>query len=128
MDGLHNDVRTPGSVRDKSGKTLVGIALAVLDGPHAGKGARRMDTKDAVDLIRQTLVLAMLISGPMLLIGMVVGIFVSLLQAVTQIQEQTLTFVPKIAAMIVAALILMPWIGQRLLEYAASIFSGGITF
>jgi len=89
---------------------------------------RRMDTKDAIDLIRQTLVLAMIVSGPMLLIGMGVGIFVSLLQAVTQIQEQTLTFVPKIAAMIVAALILMPWIGQRLLDYAASIFSGGITF
>jgi flagellar biosynthetic protein FliQ len=86
-----------------------------------------MDTKDAVDLIRQTLVLAMLISGPMLLIGMAVGIVVSLLQAITQIQEQTLTFVPKIAAMIVAALLLMPWIGERLLEYAASIFSGGIT-
>ena len=87
-----------------------------------------MDIRDAVDLIRQTLVLAMLVSGPMLLIGMVVGIFVSLLQAVTQIQEQTLTFVPKIAAMIIAALILMPWIGQRLLDYAASIFSGGISF
>jgi flagellar biosynthesis protein FliQ len=87
---------------------------------------RRMETKDAVDLIRQTLILAMLISAPMLLIGMGVGIFVSLLQAVTQIQEQTLTFVPKIAAMIIAALVLMPWIGQRLLEYATTIFSGGI--
>jgi len=86
-----------------------------------------METKDAVDLIRQTLILAMLISGPMLLIGMGVGIFVSLLQAVTQIQEQTLTFVPKIAAMIIAALVLMPWIGQRLLEYAAVIFSGGMS-
>jgi flagellar biosynthesis protein FliQ len=85
-----------------------------------------METKDAVDLIRETLVLAMMISGPMLLIGMGVGIVVSLLQAITQIQEQTLTFVPKIAAMIVAALVLMPWIGQRLLEYAATIFSGGM--
>ena len=85
-----------------------------------------METKDAVDLIRETLVLAMMISGPMLLIGMGVGIVVSLLQAVTQIQEQTLTFVPKIAAMIVAALVLMPWIGQRLIEYAATIFSGGM--
>ena len=85
-----------------------------------------METKDAVDLIRETLVLAMMISGPMLLIGMGVGIVVSLLQAVTQIQEQTLTFVPKIAAMIVAALVLMPWIGQRLLDYAATIFSGGM--
>ena len=87
-----------------------------------------MDTKDAVDLIRGALLVAMTISGPMLLIGMGVGIVVSLLQAVTQIQEQTLTFVPKIAAMIAAALVLMPWIGQKLLEYAASIFSGGITF
>jgi flagellar biosynthesis protein FliQ len=85
-----------------------------------------METKDAVDLIRETLVLAMMISGPMLLIGMGVGIVVSLLQAITQIQEQTLTFVPKIAAMIVAALVLMPWIGQRLLDYAATIFSGGM--
>jgi flagellar biosynthetic protein FliQ len=55
---------------------------------------------------------------------MAVGIIVSLLQAVTQIQEQTLTFVPKITAMIAAAIILLPWIGQRLLDYAAMIFSG----
>ena len=53
----------------------------------------------------------------MLLIGLVVGILISLLQAVTQIQEQTLTFIPKIAAMVGAAIILMPWIGQRLTEY-----------
>ena len=76
-------------------------------------------------LIRETLVLALLVSAPMLLIGMVVGIIISLFQAVTQIQEQTLTFVPKIASMIVAAILLMPWIAQRLLTYAAEIFSGG---
>ena len=60
----------------------------------------------------------------MLLIGLAVGIVVSLLQAVTQIQEQTLTFVPKITAMIAAAILLLPWIGQRLMEYSAAIFSG----
>ena len=80
---------------------------------------------DATDLIRNTLVLALQISAPMLLIGMAVGIIISLFQAVTQIQEQTLTFVPKIASMIVAAILLMPWIAQRLLEYAEKIFSGG---
>ena len=85
-----------------------------------------MDIQDATDLIRQALLMAMVISAPMLLIGLVVGVIVSLLQAVTQIQEQTLTFVPKIAAMILAALFLMPWIGQRLLEYATAIFSGGV--
>ena len=48
----------------------------------------------------------------MLIIGLGVGIVVSLLQAVTQIQEQTLTFVPKIAAMVAAAIVLMPWISH----------------
>jgi flagellar biosynthetic protein FliQ len=84
-----------------------------------------IDLPEATDLIRQTLLLALFVSAPMLLIGMAVGIVVSLFQAVTQIQEQTLTFVPKIAAMIVAAILLMPWIAQRLLAYAAEIFSGG---
>lgn len=84
-----------------------------------------IDLPQATDLVRQTLFLALLISAPMLLIGMVVGIIISLFQAVTQIQEQTLTFVPKIAAMIIAAILLMPWIAQRLLEYAATVFGGG---
>ena len=76
-----------------------------------------MTIDQATDLIRNALLLVLLISAPMLLIGLVVGILVSLLQAVTQIQEQTLTFIPKIAAMVGAAIVLMPWIGQRLTEY-----------
>ena len=85
-----------------------------------------MGITDATDLVRQTLLLAMIVSAPMLLIGLAVGVIVSLFQAVTQIQEQTLTFVPKIAAMIAAALLLMPWISQHLLDYAALLFSGAI--
>jgi flagellar biosynthetic protein FliQ len=85
-----------------------------------------MSPDQATDLLRHTLVLALIVSAPMLLIGLAVGVVVSLLQAVTQIQEQTLTFVPKIAAMIAAAVLLMPWISQRLLEYAASIFATGL--
>ena len=84
-----------------------------------------MDLNNAIDLVRHTLVLAMLISAPMLIIGLAVGVIVSLFQAVTQIQEQTLTFVPKIAAMIFAALILMPWMTVKLIEYASLVFSGG---
>lgn len=82
-----------------------------------------MDLQTATDLLRQALELSLLISGPMLVIGLVVGIVVSLVQAVTQIQEQTLTFVPKITAMIAAAVIFLPWIGQHLLEYAAGVLS-----
>jgi len=84
-----------------------------------------MDLDQATELIRHTLLLALIVSAPMLLIGLLVGIIVSLLQAVTQIQEQTLTFVPKIAAMVAAAILLMPWIGHRLLEYSSAISSMG---
>ena len=83
-----------------------------------------MSLEHATDLLRNTLLLALIISAPMLLIGLAVGIVVSLLQAVTQIQEQTLTFVPKITAMIGAAVLLMPWIAHQLLEYAAVMFRG----
>jgi flagellar biosynthesis protein FliQ len=78
----------------------------------------------ATDLIRQTLVTALIISSPMLLIGLVVGVLVSLAQAITQIQEQTLTFVPKIVAMVASAILLMPWIGHRLIEYTSALFGG----
>ncbi|HRK31032.1 MAG TPA: flagellar biosynthetic protein FliQ [Tepidisphaeraceae bacterium] len=84
-----------------------------------------IDLGAAVDIVQHTLLLALLISSPMLLIGMVVGIIISLVQAVTQIQEQTLTFVPKITAMIFAAVLLMPWIASRLLEYSAALFLTG---
>jgi flagellar biosynthetic protein FliQ len=82
-----------------------------------------MGIDNANDLLRQTLVLTLVIAAPMLVVGMLVGIIISLFQAVTQIQEQTLTFVPKITAMIAAAIVLMPWIGQRLLEYASMMFT-----
>ena len=85
-----------------------------------------MNVEQATDLIRHTLLLTLTVSAPMLLIGLAVGILVSLLQAVTQIQEQTLTFIPKIAAMFAAAIMLMPWISQRLLEYATVMFTTGL--
>jgi flagellar biosynthetic protein FliQ len=84
-----------------------------------------MDLPQATDLIRHTLLLALTIAAPMLVIGLLVGVVVSLLQAVTQIQEQTLSFVPKIVAMVAASILLMPWIAHRLLEYAAAMFGNG---
>ncbi|MCH7591890.1 MAG: flagellar biosynthetic protein FliQ [Planctomycetes bacterium] len=57
-------------------------------------------------------------SAPILLVGLVVGLMIALFQAVTQLQEQTLTFVPKIAAMVVAASIFIPWIGERMILFA----------
>jgi flagellar biosynthetic protein FliQ len=85
-----------------------------------------MDTGQAVDLVRNTLIIALTVSAPMLLIGLVVGIVVSLLQAVTQIQEQTLSFIPKIVAMVAAAILLAPWTAQRLIEYSREMFTTGL--
>jgi flagellar biosynthetic protein FliQ len=84
-----------------------------------------MSPQQAAALIRDTLLLALAISAPMLVIGLVVGITISLLQALTQIQEQTLTFIPKIVSMVAAAIALMPWMSHRLMVYAFDMFTGG---
>jgi flagellar biosynthetic protein FliQ len=84
-----------------------------------------MSLQEATELIRHSLIIALIISAPMLIIGLVVGVIVSLLQALTQIQEQTLSFVPKIVAMVAAAIILMPWIGQKLVDYSTAMFGEG---
>jgi flagellar biosynthesis protein FliQ len=81
-----------------------------------------MTEDQAIEIGRQAMMVALLISAPMLLAGLVVGLVLSLLQAVTQIQEQTLTFVPKIVAMVAAAVLTMPWMTQKLLEYSAKLF------
>lgn len=88
--------------------------------------AVHIDLDQATDLVRQALMLALIISTPMLACGLVVGIIVSLFQAITQIQEQTLTFVPKICAMIAAAIFLFPWMGHYMVEYAQQMFAQGI--
>jgi len=82
-----------------------------------------MSVEQAIDLLRDAMLVTMLIIGPILLIGMVIGLIISLVQAVTQIQEQTLAFVPKIFAMGVAVVFVMPWMFQRLLEYSHHLFA-----
>ena len=81
-----------------------------------------MTVDQALEIGREVMLLALLISAPMLLTGLVVGLVLSLLQAVTQIQEQTLTFVPKIVAMVAAAILTLPWMVQKMLEYSAKMF------
>lgn len=64
----------------------------------------------------------MLLAGPLLLAAMVIGIIVSLLQAVTQINEATLTFIPKMLAVVVVLVVAAPWMLKVLQEYAALVF------
>lgn len=80
----------------------------------------------ATDLVRQTLLMALLVASPMLGIGLIVGVAISLVQAVTQIQEQTLSFVPKIVAMVGAMILLMPWIGHRLMIFTVTLLGSGL--
>jgi len=82
-----------------------------------------MTVEQAIDLIRDAMLVALLIVGPILAIGMVIGLVISLVQAITQIQEQTLTFVPKIFAMAAAMVYVMPWMFHRLLEYTHQLFT-----
>jgi flagellar biosynthetic protein FliQ len=65
-----------------------------------------------IDLGRKTLMMVLILSGPMLTLSLVVGLIVSIFQAATQITEMTLTFIPKLVAMGLALLIFLPWMLQ----------------
>ena len=79
---------------------------------------------DPVDVVRGALMQALIIAVPILGAGLVVGLFVSLFQSITQIQEQTLTFVPKIVVMILVAIVLLGWISIRMGDFAFEMFTG----
>lgn len=83
-----------------------------------------MEFSVAIELGRNAFWMAMSTSAPVLLIGLLVGLLISFFQAVTQLQEQTLTFVPKIGAMVVAAAIFIPWIAARMVTFAQDMFGG----
>lgn len=77
-----------------------------------------MDEGEILDLGRRVLMLTLTVSFPMLIVGLIVGVLISIVQAVTQIQEMTLTFIPKILAMSVALVFFMPWILNQLMTFA----------
>ena len=81
-----------------------------------------MLTDQLIDVTRQTLMLMLLLSSPVLIAGLAIGLIISVMQAVTQIQEQTLSFVPKIIGMVVIAIVTMPWLVSKLLTFSAEMF------
>ena len=72
-------------------------------------------------IARETLLTAIILAGPPLLVGMLVGLIISMFQAVTQINEQTLTFVPKVLAIFIALLIFGPWMLKILTDFSVNI-------
>ena len=80
-----------------------------------------MNVDQIVDLVRQTLFVALEISMPLLCIAMVVGFAISIFQSVTQINEMTLTFVPKILIFSLTLLILFPWFLKILMKFTHNV-------
>lgn len=76
-----------------------------------------------VSLGRDAVLTVLLVAGPLLLAGLGVGLLVSLFQATTQIQEQTLTFIPKIVAVLVALVVFGAWMLRTLVEFTMRVFS-----
>lgn len=85
-------------------------------------------TQEMVIHVAKTMILTtLLISGPLLLAGLVVGLLVSILQAVTQIHEMTMTFIPKILAVVITLIIFMPWMLNIMLSFTQEMFQLIIT-
>jgi len=77
---------------------------------------------EAVTLGQNAITIALLLSAPLLLIGMAVGLLVAIFQATTQIQEMTLTFVPKIVAVMLAMLFFSSWMLIKITDYTKDLF------
>lgn len=75
------------------------------------------DVQDVIDVAHEMLWMCLVLSMPTLLTALVVGVSVSLMQTVTSIQEQTLTFVPKLAAVLAVVALALPWIIDMMSEY-----------
>lgn len=88
-----------------------------------------MNGAEVIEVTRDGLVTFLKVGGPLMVVALLVGVIISLMQALTQIQEQTLVFVPKIVALAAAALLVMPFMGDAMSGYmarmAARIVSGG---
>ena len=82
-----------------------------------------MDLDVAAELGRQTLFVAILLALPSMLSGMVVGLLISLVQSITSIQEQTLSFVPKILVTLAVTVFALPWSANHLVEFTREIYS-----
>ena len=81
-----------------------------------------MNHQLVVDLARNAISMCLTIAAPMLVAALTVGLTVSIVQAVTQIQEQTLAFVPKLIAVATVFLLVLPWVLQTLVKYTTELF------
>ena len=77
-----------------------------------------MTLEMVIDIGRETLYVTLMVAAPMLLFGLIVGVLIGIFQAVTQINEMTLVFVPKMLAVSIAVVIFMPWMLKVIITFA----------
>jgi flagellar biosynthetic protein FliQ len=82
-----------------------------------------MTTEWVLALGRDAIFVTLTVAAPMLILGLITGVTISILQAVTQVQEMTLTFIPKILAVAVALLVFLPWIINRLITFTTQLIT-----
>lgn len=82
------------------------------------------DLNAAIDLMREAFQLTLMLSAPILLAALAVGLVIGVLQAMTQVQEQTLSFVPKMLGMGVVAILSIPWMLKIIMEFSVRMFGG----
>ena len=82
-----------------------------------------MTTQYVLGLGREAVMMTLMVAAPMLGFGLLVGLMVSIFQAATQIQEMTITFIPKIVAVALALMFFLPWIVSKLVNYTANLFN-----
>lgn len=83
-----------------------------------------MTPEFVINLARKAIETTLLMASPMLLAGLIIGLMVSIFQAATQINEQTMTFVPKIVAVLLSLLLFAPWLIKIMLAFARGVFAG----
>lgn len=82
-----------------------------------------MENEFAIEVVNQAIKVTLMLSAPMLLGALVVGVVVSIFQAVTQINEQTLSFIPKILVIIATLVIFSPWMMETMVSYTQDLFT-----
>ncbi|MBF0245956.1 MAG: flagellar biosynthetic protein FliQ [Planctomycetes bacterium] len=81
-----------------------------------------MDTREAIDVLDKTFYVGLLVVTPLLGSGLAIGLFVAILQSITQIQEMTLTFIPKMLVMTLVMMYSMSWMFQKVIDFAIEVF------
>ena len=82
-----------------------------------------MSQQFIIHLGREVFLTAVMVASPMLIAGLIVGVTISVIQTATSIQEQTLTFIPKIIAVVVSLILFLPWMMQTLLDFSIELLN-----